>query len=104
MAGSANVSWGYIGTQRGSRAAPIMYVDVAQTFATTELSSTQSAANALAQMGHNLAVRVMLSEEGYVKIGANPTATVAAGTRIAANAEAFFAVAPGDKVAIIDSA
>ena len=103
MAGSANISWGYVGHQRGPRAAPIMYVATSQTFATTEASSTQSTANALDQSGHQLTVRIVVSEEGYVKIGANPTATTSS-TRLVANVPEFFAVAPGDKVAIIDSA
>lgn len=104
MAGSANVSWGYVGGKRGPRAAPIMYVASSQTFATTEASSTQSSANTLVDNGHEMVVRIVLSEEGHVAIGANPTADLASSARVVANAEAFFAVGAGDKVAVIDSA
>jgi hypothetical protein len=82
-----------------------MYVVSAETFSTSEASSTQSTITAPAtDTGHEMVARIILSEEGYAAVGANPTATVASSTRIAAGVPEFLACGPGDKVAIRDSA
>ena len=113
MAGFANVAWGYVGGKQGSRAAPVMYFKQTQSFATSEASSTASTANPLPDLGSEMVVRIILNEAGMVAIGSAPTAaqglTAAAlaeggSVRLAANAEAFFAVGAGDKVAVRDEA
>lgn len=108
MAGSANISFGFFGTLLNYADSPGAFRKFgnAQTFATTEASSTQStiAAPTKAQAGGlELLARVVLSEEGYIEVGANPVAAVATSMRVVANQPEYFSVAPGDKIAVIDA-
>lgn len=107
MAGSANVSFGYLGAQGRNSPGVFQKAGAGQTFGTTEASSTQSTITAptkTAAGSRETVVRVVLSEEGYIELAANPTAAVATSIRVVANQPEYFSCVPGDKIAIIDAA
>lgn len=103
--GTANIAFGHAGAFYSRDAAPIFsQAGDAENLTTTNASSTTSNISAPAggQSGRDMAVRIVLSEEGYVRV--NAAAAVGTGMRCLADVEYFFAVAPNDTVSIIDTA
>lgn len=106
MAGSASISYGYVHSwNRNKGGGPIFSDALSETLTTNETTSTGTTGVHPGESGgRELAARVVLSEEGYIKIGASPTADKTASMRLPANAPEYFAILPGEKVAVIDTA
>lgn len=103
--GTANISFGYVGSAYSRDAAPLFSQSGDAENLTTNASTATSSANAAPaedQGGRDKSVRITLSEEGYVRVGA--TAAVGTALRCIADTEYFFAVLPGQTVSIIDTA
>lgn len=103
MAGSANICFGKVGIG-GSPGldSTVFYPEQYETLATSESAATSSvnSANTTGNQFRN-AVRVMLSELGYVAIGA---AATTASMKCQPDVEYYFAVKAGQGVSIIDAA
>lgn len=67
--------------------------------ATTATAPTNRRTNPFAN-----AVRVLLDEDGWIKIGASPTADKTTSIKVKANTAEYFGCQAGDKVAVIDDA
>lgn len=102
--GTANIAFGKVGIGGAvGTLPPIITVEAAENV-TTNASTSASAAGAASAIGNKFqnAVRVLLSEDGWVEVGLTPTATKTTSTKLVANVPEFFALRAGDTVAVID--
>ena len=103
--GAANISYGYVGALARARGvSPLFTEDTSEVLTTDAITSAATTAAAPDEQNRELAVRVMLSELGWIKIGAAPTADRTTSMKCQADVEYFFAIAPGHKVAVLDDA
>lgn len=102
--GTANIVPGYVGANYSRDAAPIFAQSGdGENLTTTNAGATAS--NVVAPAGgdsRDIAFRVVLSEEGYVRVGG--TAAVGTGMRCLADVEYYFPATPGQTVSVIDTA
>lgn len=109
--GSANIVFGYAGNGGGMspQGGTLFFQEGdGENLATNELSSSASSGAASTSRSRNpfaKAVRITLSETGWVKIGpGTPVADKTTSIKMAANTPEYFGIQAGDKVAVIDDA
>lgn len=106
--GTANIAFGWAGANFRRDNPPIFCQAAAGENLTTNASTatTSNVAapsdNAAQTGGREIVVRIVLSEEGYVRVGA--AAVVGTGLRCLADTEYYFSVNSGQTVSIIDTA
>ncbi len=101
--GTANIAFGKVGLGGGKMTPTLFFPEQYENLTTTNASATPSV-NSANSTGNSLqnAVRVVLSEEGYVNI--EGTAAVGTGMRCVADQEYYWNVKPGATISIIDTA
>jgi hypothetical protein len=106
--GTANIVPGFVDSDYGRDSAPLFSQSAdGENLSTTNASSTASTVTAPSKNdaacgGRSIAFRVMLSEEGYVRV--NGTAAVGTGMRCIADVEYFFPANNGDTISVRDTA
>ena len=102
--GLANIVPGYVGLGYSKDTPPLFdQSGDGENLTTTNASSTASNVTAPSgRGGRDPVFRVMLSEEGYVRI--NGTAAVGTGQRCVADVEYYFPAGPGVTLSVIDTA
>lgn len=104
--GTANISFGRVGQGGAAGTLPALYSPTITENLTTSAVSATPSVNAAPTEGNafQMAVRMILNEDGYVAVGKAPVAAIATGMLVKANVEQFFSVHAGDTVSIIDAA
>ena len=102
--GTANITFGKVGNGGSPDLSSTVFLPEQYENLTTTNASATSSVNSANTTGNKFtnAVRVVLSQEGYVNIGG--TAAVGTGMRCLADTEYYFSVKAGQGVSIIDTA
>ena len=100
--GTANIVYGYVGATRKQCNAPLLAPTAKENLTTSGTSAPSvNAAPTDHGDGRDIAVRILVSEDGYVEIDG---AAVVGDILAKANVELYLSLAPGQRVHIIDAA
>jgi len=103
--GTANISFGKVGVGGGQGFLPTLFTPEATENLTTSTTSAPSvgAATAVGNKYQN-AVRIVIDEDAYVRIGEGTPVAIVGDPLIKANVETYLAIPAGHRIAVKDVA